>query len=342
MANNTSLTRTYDRVFTIMRDEAQPVLWDNISARTALLFRMRDMGAITMVDGEPTLRFNILKELPTAEGYTDLDTSAPVRPDPYTSAVFEWKQIRVPVQVSGLDMIKTGDGGIENMLNNFLEAAEVSMRDGVGGATLGLFSAGGDSDLDKITGLQTFLTTSNSTGTVGLISRASQAAWRHQVQNISGDFSLNGLNRIRTIYRQCRYFDSAPDTIVATGAFMDNFEGTITNVGVTSPTVPGAGFRFGLLDVGEGDRKMLDAGFANIRFKNAVMFDDDGCPANFAYVLNLAKYVKLMVRRGRDAEIGDFIRPDNADSLSTWIYWAGNLVMTGLRYNGVLLNGDTI
>jgi len=337
MPNNTSLTRTYGRIFTIMRDEAQPILWDNVSSRTATLFRMRDMGAILTVDGAPHLRFNILKELPVAEGYTDLDTSAPVRPDPYTSLVYDWTQIRVPVLVSGLDMVKTGDAGVENILNNFLEAGEVSMRDGIGGSAIGIFSNGGDADVDKITGLQTFFTSSNTTGTVGNVNRATQTSWRHQVADISNNFSLNGMDRLRTIYRQARFFDTAPDTIVTTGSFLDNFEKNLTNVADATTSI-----RIGMpMDIGEADRAMLDAGFPNIRWKNSVMFDDDGCPANRAYVLNLAKYHRLLVRRGRDAEIGEFVMPTDQDSLAVWIYWAGQQIDTGLRYGGVLLNGDT-
>ncbi|KKL51283.1 hypothetical protein LCGC14_2297040 [marine sediment metagenome] len=263
-AGNLSLTREYQRIFTIVRDETEPVLWDNISARTKLLFRMKEMGAILKVGGKPHLRFNILKELPNTSAYTDLDTLTPVRPDPFTSVVFEWKQLNTPVQVSGLDMVKTGDEAIIQLLTAFLQVAETSMRDAIGGSSVGIFSSAGESDLTSLTGLQNFFTSSVSTGSVGQLSRASQSAWRHIFQNISNDFSSNGINRLRTAYRQTSFFDDTPDTIVGTGSFVENYELNLTeNFQVNFP-------------LPTGSLGMAEAGFENIKYKGAVMFDDDG------------------------------------------------------------------
>ena len=249
MAGNLSVTRVYDRIFSIARDEVQPNLFDNISARTAYLFRLKERGAIIKVGGQPHLRFNILKELPTTEGYSDLDTLTPVRGDPVTSAIFEWKQFNTPVQISGRDMIKTGEGQEVDLLTMFLEAAEVSMRDAIGGSSVGLFSDAGESELRKITGLANILTSSTNTGTVGNLSRATLSAWRHQSANVSSDFSANGINRMRTLFRQCSRFDESPDTIVLTGAAMDLYELNLTST-----------FRVNLDNM--SDSKMLEAGFS--------------------------------------------------------------------------------
>lgn len=331
MAGELSLTRTYNRVFSMIGDmPVQDVIFDNISARTALLFRMREMGAIIPIGGAPHLRFTILKELPTTTGYTDLDPIEPVRPNPYTSCVYEWKQLQCPIEVSGRDMIITDDSdeAIENLLTGFLEAAEISMRDAIGGSTVGIFSDADESDLTRITGLQNFFTSSTTTGTVGQLSRATLTAWRHQSANVSSDFSANGLARFRTLYRQCGRHDEQVDTIVLNGSTMDNYENALTSTFQVNMPLTGS----------EG---MLDAGFQNIRYKNAVVFPDDSVPANYGYFLNLAKYIRLYVRRGREAEIGDFVKATNKDALSTHVLWAGNMVTTNLARGGVLLNGDT-
>lgn len=326
---NLSLTREYQRIFTIVRDETEPVLWDNISARTKLLFRLKEMGAILKVGGKPHLRFNIMKELPNTAAYTDLGTLTPVRPDPYTSIVFEWKQLNTPVQVSGLDMIKTGDEAIIDLLVAFLQAAEISMRDAIGGNSVGIYSSANATDLTAITGLQNFFTSSTTTGTVGQLSRATTSAWRHNYQTIASLFGTNGINRMRTLYRQSAYFDDTVDTIVGTGSFAENYERALTGTFQVNLPLP------------VGSKGMLDAGFENIKYKGAVLFDDDGCPANAAYFLNLRKYIRLIVREGRDAEIGDFVKSQTKDDLVTYVLTAGNLVTTGLRYGGLLANGDT-
>ena len=332
MAGNLSVTREYKRIFSIVADEAEPILFDNVSTRTALLYRLKDMGAIIKTGGKPHLRFNILKELPTAVGYTDLDILTPVRGDPVTSAIYEWKQVAVPVQVSGLDMIKTPEGNEIDLVEMFLQSAEIAMRDAIGGSSIGIFSSAAEDNLRAITGLQNMLTSSTTTGTVGNLNRATLMPWRHQSANVSSDFSANGLARFRTLYRQCTRFDESIDTIVLTGATMDNFESALTSTFTVN--LP-------LLGVGAGDQRMIDAGFGNIRYKGALLFADDGCPANYGYFLNVAKYYRLFVREGRDAEIGDFIKSQSKDDLSTYVLWAGNAAMTNLGRNGVLLNGDT-
>jgi len=290
---------------------------------------MKEMGAMLKVGGKPHLRFNIMKELPNTSAYTDLGVLTPVRPDPWTSVVFNWKQLSTPVQVSGLDMVKTGDDAAIDLLAGFISVAEISMRDAVGGNSVGIYSSAGEDDLTSMTGLQNFFTSTVAAGSVGQLSRASQAAWRHQYQNISNDFSANGVNRLRTIFRQTSYFDVTPDTIVGTGSFMENYERNLTATLSTDMPKPA------------GSQGMLDAGFQNMAYKGAVMFDDDGCPDNAAYVLNLADYIRLIVREGRDAEIGDFVKSQTKDDLVTYVLTAGNLITTGLRYGGLLANGDT-
>lgn len=332
MAGNTSLTRTYNRIFTIMRDEAiEPYLFDNISSRTALLYCLKEKGAIKKVGGSPHLRFNILKELPTTAGYTDLDTITPVRADPMTSAIFDWKQLQCPVQVSGLDMIRTGAGAEPDLLEAFIQAAEISMRDAIGGSSVGIFSDGADTDTNEITGLQTHFTSDNTTGQVGNISRASLTAWRHQTENVSSAFDNNGLIRMRTLYRECSRADETPDIIVLNGSTWDNFNRELTST--FQVQLP-------LADISAGSKAMIDAGFPNIRYMGALLFHDDGCPANVGYFIN-SDYVQLYVREGRDAEISDFIKSTTKDDLVAFVFWAGNLVNKNLARGGVLLNGDT-
>ena len=329
MAGNTSVTRTYNRIFSIVRDEVQPLLFDNISTRTALLYRLKDMGAIIRTGGKPHLRFNILKELPTTEAYTDLGIISPVRADPVTSGIFEWKQLQCPVQISGLDMIKTGEGAEIDLLEMFIQSAEISMREAIGGSTVGIFSDGDEDTLTKITGLQNFFGTSTTTGTVGRLSRVTLSSWRHQSGNVAGTFDSTGLNVMTTLYRQCSRFDESPDSIVLTGAAWDNYiKETTRSFTVNMP-------------ITAGNEAMVEAGFPNVRFFGALLFADDGCPANRGYFLNLAKYIRLMVREGRDAEIGDFIKSREYDDLVTFVLWAGNLITTNLARGGVLLNADT-
>ena len=331
MAGNLSVTREYDRIFSIMRDEAlEPYLFDNVSARTSLLYCLKAKGAIKRIGGSPNLSFKILKELPSTEGYSDLETITPVRADPVTRAIYEWKQLECPIQVSGRDMVQTGDAAIPDLLELMIQAAEISMRDAIGGSTVGIYSDGDETTLNKITGLQNHFTTSTTTGTVGNLSRATLSVWRHQLQNVSSAFDTNGLNAMTSLYRTCSRFDEVPDIVVLNGSTWDNFLRETTRTFQTN-------FPMAL---GSGDQMMIDAGFPNVRWFGALVFHDDGVPANRGYFIN-SKYVNLYVREGRDAEITDFIKSRNVDDLVAYILWAGNLVNTNLARGGLLQNSDT-
>ena len=174
-------------------------------------------------------------------------------------------------------------------------------------------------------------TTSKTTGTVGQLSRASQINWRHQSGNVSNSFSSNGLNVMRTLYRQSSRFDENVDTIVFNGSTMDNYERALTSTfQVNVPLIPT-----------QADQRMMDAGFPNYAYKGAIVFFDDGCPANFGYFLNLAKFTRLIVRQGRNAEISDFVKSRDKDDLVSFVLWAGELITTNLGRQGALLNSDT-
>lgn len=229
-------------------------------------------------------------------------------------------------------MIKTGEEGIDTLIELFIKEASISQRNALGGSALGIFSSADETDLTKLTGLQNFFTSSTTTGKVGNLSRATQSDWQHKIQNISSDFSGNGLDRMETLYRQTSLFDENCDTIVVTGSFMDNFKKNVTRT--FQVNLP-------LVGVAAGDQAMIDAGFPNMRFNGAILFDDDGCPANQGFFLNLKTYIRLMVRSGRASEIGDFVKPNNQDSISTFVLFAGNLITTNLKRGGLIQNGDT-
>ncbi len=229
-------------------------------------------------------------------------------------------------------MIKTENAGVASLLEIFIEAAEVSLREALGGSSIGLFSTADETNLRAITGLQNILGTSTTTGTVGNINRATQTNWQHQSGNVASAFDTNGINIMNTLYRQCSRYDEVPDTIVLTGSAFDNFKRELTST--FQVNLP-------LIGVGPGRQEMLDAGFPNIRFNNAFLFHDDSVPANAGYFLNLKKYLKLYVREGRESELGDFVKSQTKDDLAAYVFFAGNLAATNLARMGILQNADT-
>src|SRR3990167_10691708 len=165
-------------------------------------------------------------------------------------------------------MIKTQDGSEPDLLEGFIEAAEISMRDAIGGSSLGVFSDASETTLTSITGLQNILGTSTTTGTVGNLSRATFTTWRHNTGNVSSAFDTNGLNIMTTLYRQCTRADESPDIGVINGSTWDNFLRETTRTFQTH--VP--------FMMGDPDQAMVEVGFPNVRFFVMTFFPDDGVP----------------------------------------------------------------
>src|SRR3990167_10528542 len=177
-----SATKTWTYLATSTFERIVPFIADIITARIFLLHALAEIKGISQeVAGGLDIRFPVLKELATAEDYTDLDTGAPSRASPATTAIYTWRQVRAPIVLSGRDMaVNLGsDASVSSVLTAMLNAAILGLRGQVGGAN-GIFSANGDG-ATGIQGLQNMVThaanAQPTTGTSGGLNRATYADW---------------------------------------------------------------------------------------------------------------------------------------------------------------------
>jgi hypothetical protein len=316
-------------------ERISPIIADNATGRIWLIDALRRAGMDEEVPGGNELHFPVLKELQSVKAYRDLDPLDVNRADPVTIAKYELKQLAVPVQISGRDMlINSGDDvRMTNLLSLFVDSAILAVRSGLSDATTGIYSSNTESDAG-VTGLQNLLThTSNSTptsGTAGGLNRATYSFWRNQVANVSSDFSANGFTQMNTLYVNCSRGDERPDVIVLTRSayinYIINLTGTISyNQPLTS------------------SRREIDAAPSDVYFAgtNALLGFEDGVPANQGFFLN-SKYTHFITHPQRNIEVGSFVdmRPTQ-DAIATQVLWAGNFCMSNMARQGLLLNADT-
>jgi len=264
-----------------------------------------------------------MKELTSVQSYTGKTVLTSPETDHVTQAIYQRKQLTVPIVATGTKMLKntgTGPESIVPYLEFLVEAAEESMKDGMSNSTSGIFSANTESDTG-ITGLQNLLTTSNSTGTAGGISRATNSFWRQNVQSVTTGFASNGLEDMRTLFYACARGDESPSVIIVTQTTFANLARALT--GTLSYNTPSPATSFGDID------------FQNINFHGVPVIFDSNCPANTGYFLNL-KYFKLLVHGDRDMTIRDWITPTDGDYILARLFWAGNLVTNNLARQGIL------
>ena len=329
---NLSTTVSWDTIRSLTHPKVAQKISDNVTRQIPLIYLLNKIGHKEYENGGYNYSFPVLKEFPNVQGYTGNTTLDSLEADPVTSAIFERKQLTVPIVLTGTKMLQNSGNdstSIVNYIAAMIEIAEEAMKDAMAGSTKGIQSALGESDFTGLTGLGNILPTTTTTGTCGGLDRSVYTFWRQQSQSITTGWSTtnNGITAVRNLFVNTFRGDEAPSVFVLTTAGFVNFDTTLT--GTLTYNTPTPKTAFG------------DIGFEHMYYHGAVVLPDYYMAANTGYMLNL-KYLKLLVHRERDMAIRDFISPENQDGLLGRIYWAGNLVCSNLARQGLLTgNVDT-
>ena len=176
MANpNTISNLSLNTINTLTHPKVAQKIADNITARIPLLHFLNKMGHKEYEHGGRQYWLPVFKELQTGTAYTGATVFGDtVEADPTSSAIYERKHLTWAITVSGTNLLKnsgTDDTAIVNYLETLVETAQESAKNDMAGTSIGIMSNQTDSDLG-ITGLQTYLPVSTTTGTVGTLSRA--------------------------------------------------------------------------------------------------------------------------------------------------------------------------
>ena len=321
---NLATTVQWDTIRSLTHPKVAKKISDNITQQIPVIYLLNKIGHKEYETGGYNYVFPVLKEFPLVQGYTGLTVLDAQEADPVTSAIYERKQLTVPIMLSGTKMLQNS-GSDETAIVNYIaaqiEIAEEAMKDAMAGSTRGIMSSLNETDFTGITGLQTFLPSTQTSGLVGNLDRAVYSWWRAQTSSCSASFGLNGLSTLRSLFVNTFRGDEAPSVVVMTLKTYVNYQTAMQ--GTLTYNVPSPKTQFG------------DIGFEHMFLNGAVCLPDYYIPANTAYMLNL-KYLKLIVHQERDMAIRDFIAPENQDGLLGRIYWAGNLVCTNLARQGVM------
>lgn len=296
---------------------------DNITGRIPVFYFLNKIGHKEYESGGLEYRLPVLYSLAAAQAYTGNTPLTNSEKDPVITAIYQRKQISLDITLSGTKLLQNQGNDPTAVINYIaaqIEITEEAMKNSLSGTTIGVMSSQTDSDLG-ITGLKTFLTDSNSTGTVGTLARSTYSWWRQQNDSVTTGFATDGLQSMRNVLLACSRGDESPTVGILTrtgyGLLLKALTGTV------SYNTPSPATRFG------------DIGFEHVNFFGTPILFDDGMTAARGFFLNL-KYMKLLVHKDRDMSIRDFITPTNEDAIVGRIYWAGNLVCNNLARQGVL------
>lgn len=318
-----SETVNWDTIRSLTHPIVSKAISDNITTNIKLFYFLNQIGNKEYENGGAEYRFNVFKEIASAQAYTGMTILNTAERDPVTQCVFQRKQFSQDITLSGTKLLKNS-GNDETAIVNYIaaqiEIAQEGMKSTLADATNGILSASADSDLG-ITGLRAMLSDSTTTGTYGGLSRGTYSWWRHKSDSVTTGFNTDGLVSMRTLYFDLIRGDESPMIIVMTKAGYINLDRALT--GTVNYNEPSPKTTFG------------DIGFETLNFRGTPVILDANMTANRAAFLNL-KYLRLLVHKDRDMSVRDFIAPSNQDAIIGRLLWAGNIVCNYLAAQGLL------
>jgi hypothetical protein len=294
---------------------------DNMSDNTALLNRLKSKGKVRTVSGGT----KIVQPLSYAENsnfgwYSGAETLSVAACDVISAAEFAWKQCAVPVILTGLesDIQNTGKEAIIDLMEARLAVAEATMLNNLSTA---LYSDGLGSGGREVTGLAAGVPVT-VTNTYGGIDRSVQTWWKPIYQTGTYTYS-NIVAAMDLLWAQLVSGTIKPDLYPCDAIMWAMYEAALQPLQrITSP-------------------KMADAGFQSYKYKGGDVVLDGGiggsCTTKTMFFLN-TNYIHWRPAAKRNMVP---LNPSrrfavNQDAEVAILAWAGNLTMSGSRYQGRL------
>ena len=237
--------------------------------------------------------------------------------DDLTSAELAIKQLHEPIKISRLQELKnSGNAAKIKLVAAKMSIAELNMKENL---ALGLFSDGtaatGALTTKQITGLRLILSES---ATYGGIATADMAEWVATVEDNGAVNRALSLNLMQKTYGLVSFDDAKPSVLCANQNIVDRY--------------------WGLL---QPHQRLMSEEMSGIGFKNVLTFNgapvliDSHQAANTLYFLN-EEYLKLYVHSSEDMRFEKIVQIEAQAATLGRIFWAGNLVCNGRRYQGSL------
>lgn len=313
-------TFQYDTVGSITNPLISQKVADNITQNIPLIYLLNEMGNKEYENGGEQYNIPIYKQQQNVQAYAGLTTLSYNDQDPVTSAYYRRKLLTVPVTLTGEKLLINGGDDATSIIDYMTVIVETAQEDMKSGMAAMLYSSNNESDLG-ITGLQTLISSTPTTGTAGNLSRSTYAFWQNYLGTCATGFGTNGLIALRAAYFNLVRGMEVPTIGIMTILTYANFHRSLTSTIHYNLPTP---------NTARGD-----LAFEHLYFQGTPFMPDYLCPANTIYLANL-KYMKLLVHQKRDFVFRDFIAPIDQDALVGRCNWAGNLVCSNMGRQGVI------
>lgn len=322
-------------------------LADNITAHQVVWYQLKERGFVREDEGGTSIVEPLLVgRNTTVKSYAGYDIIDVAPQTGITAAEFNWKQIAGSVTISGEEEFKNSGSKTKviSLLQSKITQLELSMMLEMNRQLQADGTGNGGKD---ITGLALAVEDGAVWSTYGGIDSNAFTYWRNQWIDYNASFgildlgagigtSLRQLIRaMERIYNSCMRNKVRPTVIITDQLIYEAYEQSLQ---LTS-----SNYRI------QVDRKMADAGFMNLLFKETpVVFDED--MPNASLVTNSddhemlflnADFMKFVIGRGKNFVVTDFQRPENQDAKVSQVIVYGNLTLNNRARQGRISNIDT-
>jgi hypothetical protein len=279
-----SANNSYTDLITSTLEFRAPDIADAVTANNAGLAYLKSNGGYKVTSGGT----KILEPLASAANsnggwYTGYDQLPMGAQEEFSAAEYAWKQLAVPVIISGLeaDVQNTGKEAVFDLLAERIKNAE---RTAANIVAAGMFSDGTGSAGKQLTGLLAMCSATPTTGTYGGINRANAEGifWRNKFTDTGADPSTTTiLGLMNTMWYSLVRGTDKPDLILVDSNVMGAYEATQQSLQ-----------RF-------TDGKAAKLGFDSLKFKSADVIMDGNCTTKGAFFLN-TNFMALRVAAKRN------------------------------------------
>ena len=254
--------------------------------------------------------------------YGEMETLDTVRMDTFDCARYEQRICAGTIVFSDLELIRNTPAGRK------IDIKAEKLQNGKDSAitTLNQQMWSGDGTGTNIDGVETIISITPTTGSVGGINRATFSFWRNQ--QTSGAQTTTAYDNLesamRTIYNSCSLggVEMTPSSIITDKTTFGGYEGTLLSYLRIQRDAKSTGG---------------DAGFLNdaIQYKGAKVFYDEDAPAGEMRFLN-PKVLKFMYLANGWLKMSPAVEPANQLSEVYKVSTFGNLGTCGSKYLGVV------
>jgi hypothetical protein len=316
-----SLTYVLDNVGTSTIEARLPGLIDNVFVSNPLAARLLQQNNVK-IDGGRDIRQRIIYGKKNGGSYRGLDILDNTNPETRTEMVFQWKQLYVPILLSGLDlMMNEGTHKVSDLVQDEMDEAELRAADLMGEQIYGDGTGNGGKDL---TGLRAAIDDGTLITTYGGITRTAVA--NSPGKAVTGNVTTTGvtfsLAQMNVDMQRGTIGNEHADLIVTTQSIWNKW---------WERAQPSQ--RFAQTDV----NRPINIGFSQIAHNGAAVVVDGHCPSGSVFFLN-TKFIKLVIHPSRFFAPTGWKYPTNQDSAVQQLFFGGELICSSPRLQSLDTN----